>query len=362
MGMRLVKKKHGLRLLLRPNGVYYIRMPRSSGPRSLDTSSKPEASTQFEMAVKQHLAGNSAKIEQAKSITLKDFSTAYMEHRNIQHELGHLSAATVRADDLALRMFIKHLGNMQIHKVDRTAIDRFKMLMLASGKDKEKRKSTANSYMRLLRAAWQWARSEDPGAGKLSFVSGNPFMKAPGARPVLFELEQTGPKHLTTADIKALMEHLRDGNVKWLVLFFLYTGMRRAEVCRLDWRDIDLDRGVIHVHKTKTKTSRTVPIITELRQIIIDMKPRTSGPVFSWDTPSMYSELVKDALRGAGIKDRTLHSLRHTYASFLVMNNVDLKTVQGNLGHKNPRTTDKYTHVDEGHRCAATERLDFGIM
>jgi len=63
------------------------------------------------------------------------------------------------------------------------------------------------------------------------------------------------------------------------------------------------------------------------------------------------------ALRLAGIENVTWHTLRHTFASRLVMAGVDLKTVQELMGHKSIAMTARYSHLAPSHKLAALEKL-----
>ena len=64
------------------------------------------------------------------------------------------------------------------------------------------------------------------------------------------------------------------------------------------------------------------------------------------------------ALTKAEIEDFRLHDLRHTFASHLVMNGVDIKTVQELLGHTSLTMTMKYAHLAPDHRARAIKTLD----
>ena len=59
-----------------------------------------------------------------------------------------------------------------------------------------------------------------------------------------------------------------------------------------------------------------------------------------------------------GIPDASFHTLRHTAASWLVMEGVDLYTVGKILGHKTPRMTQRYAHLSPGYMAAAVNKLD----
>ena len=63
------------------------------------------------------------------------------------------------------------------------------------------------------------------------------------------------------------------------------------------------------------------------------------------------------ALKRAGIDDFRFHDLRHTFASHLVMNGVDLSTVKELMGHKSIEMTMRYSHLSKGHKDHAVEQL-----
>ena len=70
--------------------------------------------------------------------------------------------------------------------------------------------------------------------------------------------------------------------------------------------------------------------------------------------------LLKGTARRAGLKGVCIHSLRHTFASHLVMAGVDLATVQKLMGYRDIKTTLRYAHLAPDHLKSAVTRLDFG--
>ena len=143
----------------------------------------------------------------------------------------------------------------------------------------------------------------------------------------------------------------------------LLTGMRRGEILGLRWENVDLERDLIHVLKTKSGHPRELPIPSKLREVLIDLGPKAEGPVFEADNvgedgePKPYPviNLRRDfttALLNAKISKCRFHDLRHTFASHFVMATNDLPALQRLLGHASPAMTERYWALSRGHQAS----------
>jgi integrase len=141
------------------------------------------------------------------------------------------------------------------------------------------------------------------------------------------------------------------------------TGLRKGELIHLRWEDVDFDNALIRiggyddehgVHDTKTHAVRHLPMDDELAGILARQQRRPGSPfVFATEQGSprnnnLLRELKRYAER-AGIAGATLHVLRHTFASHLVMNGVDLPTVKELMGHSTIELTMRYAHLAQDH-------------
>lgn len=146
----------------------------------------------------------------------------------------------------------------------------------------------------------------------------------------------------------------------------LHTGMRRGEQFSLTWDRVDLAQGLLYLDRTKNGSSRYVHLNSRakdaLQQVWEDRKSRgfTNPHVFL----TLQGKPVTDArewfdaaAERAGVEDVTWHTLRHTFASRLVMAGVDLKTVQELMGHKTIQMTARYAHLAPEHKISALEKL-----
>jgi integrase len=176
------------------------------------------------------------------------------------------------------------------------------------------------------------------------------------------------PRFLTEAECKLLLENC--GEALYPIFYaFLHTGIRLDELRNLEWSDIDLRNRKIHIRQ-KVKwapkgRNREIPVTNELAVILKGLK-RKSVSSYVFENPGggiLKRKLRRDLMKisaACGFPDVTkIHSLRHTFASHLVMKGVDLPTVQKLLGHADIQTTMVYSHLAPDHLVTAVGKLDF---
>lgn len=140
----------------------------------------------------------------------------------------------------------------------------------------------------------------------------------------------------------------------------LYTGMRRGELFRLKWDDIDFERGFIRIQESKGGKAQSIPLNDTAREILEDHERTGSEYVFPGRGGGQRVDIIKQVNR---IKEeaelpkdfRALHGLRHVFASILASSGkVDMYTLQKLLTHKSPQMTQRYSHLrDESLKRAA---------
>jgi site-specific recombinase XerD len=147
----------------------------------------------------------------------------------------------------------------------------------------------------------------------------------------------------------------------------LHTGMRKSEQFTATWDQVDLEHGFIYLSMTKNGTDRFVTLNSAAVGVLKHLKERHKELGLPPDSTLFHSKregLIKNprkwfatALEQAGIEGVTWHTLRHTFASRLVMGGVDLKTVQELMGHKTIAMTARYAHLAPTHKLQALETL-----
>ena len=170
---------------------------------------------------------------------------------------------------------------------------------------------------------------------------------------VLPKKENKLPKVLSEEEVLMILKSTR--NLKhFLVLSLLYSaGFRVSELINLRIEDIDPDRKQIHIRNAKGGKDRYVGLskhlIPLIHQYLDQYNPDTylfNGQSKLQYTASSVRKLLKQIAEKAGIKKRVHpHMLRHSYATHLLENGIDIRYIQELLGHHKPETTMIYTHV-----------------
>jgi integrase len=133
----------------------------------------------------------------------------------------------------------------------------------------------------------------------------------------------------------------------------LNTGLRRNEALDLRWRDVDFEKGVIYIAKTKDREMRIVPMNKHAHMILAELGPS----LFTGLNSNLVTHKFRKAADAAGLDGFKLHSLRHSFASALVAAGVDIYTVSKLLGHSDLKTTMVYAKVGVGTMQAAVDVL-----
>lgn len=183
-----------------------------------------------------------------------------------------------------------------------------------------------------------------------------------------FKIEMPKVNNIKTEDLTAKqLENLLEAIKKdthphagSMMLMALYTGMRRGELFKLKWADIDFERGFINIVDPKGGPSQKIPLNDAARGVLESHIKSKSPYVFPGRNGLQRTDINKDVnaiKKAAGLpKDfRPLHGLRHVYASALASSGkVDLYVLQKLLTHKGSTMTQRYAHLrDEALKKAS---------
>jgi integrase len=131
-----------------------------------------------------------------------------------------------------------------------------------------------------------------------------------------------------------------------------YAGLRRAEIRRLDWPDVQLEgyRLIVRKAKSDAGTGRRPPIAEPLRPVLLGefmrQGRRASGPVSAASVMSgKLAVRARAQWAAAGLEPITLHECRHTYASFLMAAGYTLRELMEYMGHSSLQATERYVKL-----------------
>jgi site-specific recombinase XerD len=135
-----------------------------------------------------------------------------------------------------------------------------------------------------------------------------------------------------------------------------------SELYNVIWDTVNLSRRILTVPRSKNSEVRHVPLNKPALEAFQTFRKGSDHcrPIFlNWRDDRLKDPRYwfEQALNKARIRNFTWHCLRHTFASKLVMNGENLRTVQDLLGHKQISMTVRYSHLAPQHQLAAVERL-----
>jgi len=166
------------------------------------------------------------------------------------------------------------------------------------------------------------------------------------------------PRFLSRDEAAQLLAATEDPELRAMLQFALGTGLRCGELVMLQYGDVRLDTGNVHVRAehAKGRADRLVPLSSWARDAFASMPPR---PPFSLVWPmrrDVASRRAKQACVRAGLRDAHLHTMRHTFASWLRLGGAPIDRIQYWLGHTNITTTMIYAHIRPHEIAGELER------
>lgn len=280
-----------------------------------------------------------------KIIYLKRIISLYLAYS----ETNKLS---YKNDIYSTSLFLNYWGNCDIKKITPESIEQFKQDIK---REKGIKNSTVNKHLEALSKMFNLAIDND-------LISFNPMRRIKKLRVDNYKVRVLLPE-----EEKRLFFQIEKGYdvvgrdrvpktiypylfLKPIVICALHTGMRRGEIFRLKWADIDFEYNFIEVLKTKSGKARKIPISNRLLLEFQSIN-RISDYVFTNpETGEPYNDIKRSfhtVLKNANIQNFRFHDLRHTFATRALESGCDIRTVQELLGHSSVLVTQRYTHVKE---------------
>ena len=255
----------------------------------------------------------------------------YLEQKRQELKLRNYSFKTIKTYLSCLREYFD-FKKINFEKIDEENIKQF----LLNKQSKNYSSQTVNLYLNAIKFFYREVL-------KIHQKITLKFAKRSKKLPIVLSREE----------IRNIIDAIRNPKHKLIISLAYGAGLRISEVVNLKVKDINLEELTIHLKNAKGKKDR-ITIFPE--KIKNDLQSLIAGKnlndyLFESErggklTERTVQKVFENALRGAGIKkDATFHSLRHSFATHLLENGVDVRYVQELLGHANIRTTQVYTKV-----------------
>jgi integrase len=325
----------------RSNGYYYLHYRDDQGrwrKVSTQSTSKIDANrflADFDLRTR----------NKAPHITISQFYETYLAYSKTNH-----SPATTKRVVQAFSLFKRCIGDKILQTVTVFDVEAFKAYRLPTCSP-----VTVNIDLRMLKAMFS--------AGvKWDIIERNPFKKAG-----LLRILEQAPVYLRQEEMRKLLGVIAIDWLKDVIVFAANTGLRRGEVINLKWDAVDLDRKLIYVRnsasfRTKSGKERIVPMNRTVESLLRKV-PRKCECVFTGRQgtkidATYLSHYFREAIIDAELDGRLhFHSLRHTFASWLVQNGAGIYEVQRLLGHSTIQVTQVYSHLQPEQLHSTVNRI-----
>jgi integrase len=228
--------------------------------------------------------------------------------------------------------------------------------VIEKGKLKRPRKvATVNRELALLRTVLNFAVQND-------WLIKNPFAKSPGLVSAKAEVERD--RILTFDEEKRLLAVCTDqrAHLRPLLICALDTAMRRGEMFKMRWRDVDLEAGEITIPQTNTKTdaARTVGVTPRLKAELEKLweKGVQNPDALVFGITNTVKGAWETACRLAGVKNFRLHDCRHAATTRFIAAGVPHVEVMKITGHTQLKTFLRYLNITPETARSAAEKLN----
>ena len=288
--------------------------------------------------------------------TISDYIYMYLQYCQHQKKLSH---NTLRAYQIDMAQFIVYLNS---HAADRSPkeIDKKTIQAYVDNLATHYAPRSCKRKIACLKAFFSHLEFED-------IITVSPFRKL----RIAIKEPRVLPRTIKKADMSILLQHVyksaKETNtphqhfnaVRNIAIYelLLSTGIRIGELCRLQTDSIDFDSGTIQIYGKGDK-ERTVYLTSDIVKkalqnyaLLREQLTEISADYFfvNWNSKRIQEENVRSQMRKASKallhKRITPHMFRHTFATTLLENKVDIRYIQELLGHSSIKTTQIYLHL-----------------
>lgn len=307
-------------------------------------------------AVARHAEAEARAVEERENIT---FAQAWEKYLPVAQ--ANKAAHTAYAEEAAYRLWLSPtLAGKPLRDIKPIHLERIKKTMTEAGRSAQ----TIRHVLAALRQVFNFAKRHGLYAGD------NPvsLVKKPSADARRLRL-------LTHDEADRLLAALaeRESNVHDMALLALHCGLRAGEIFSLTWGDVDMERGVLILRDTKSGKTRAAYMTEAVAAMLGAMERRGHNDLVFLSAnggrivqiTETFNRVVAALGFNNGVTDPrqkvVFHTLRHTFASWLVEQGVDLYSVKELMGHGTLTMTERYSHLSPDKLRRAVKTLEAGM-
>lgn len=330
----------------RQNGYYYIYYHQSNGRRtSVSTKSKIKTEAlKFLSNFEKEIKIKSQK--KSKVILLNDLINDFLDYSFTIHK-----RKTYEGYKISLKYLINYTGNIPIKEITTEKLNNYFEYRLKISSIYQARKDFICINHMLNRAKAE---------GCIEFNSCDKIKR--------FKIPQKLPLFFTEMEFELLMKTIDSKVIREIALFAVQTGMRQNEIINLKWSQVNFKDAYVILDNqnsmTKNNKIRTIPLTIKAINILQERKfIKYSDFVFTYKGKKINQDYLSRKFHKYVVQAKlnpklNFHSLRHTFASWLVQKGVSIYEVQKLLGHSSIAVTQIYAHLHPNNLRFAIDKLN----
>lgn len=348
--MATIRKKEGKR------GITYDVQIRLKNQKAVNDSFKTlrEAKLWAQKTELEMREGRSGLITESRKKTLTDAIERYRKYV--------LPGISKSRRDHVLDWWQRTIGTFSLKEITPSLVTEIRDKLLHSEIDGKKRAvATVVKYLATLSHVltmcvneWEW-------------LCINPVLKV--SKP---SLPKGRARFLDDVERITLLHECQSSKNPYLyiiVILAISTGMRRSEILNLTWNDIDFERERIVLRETKNGEIRVLPLVGLAKELlkVLESSHHASSPLLFPGTdlqkPIDFRSAWNVAVKNSKLENFKFHDLRHSFASYCVMNGSSLNEVADLLGHKSFQSvTKRYCHLSDAYRKEVVVSMNNKIL
>ncbi len=317
----------------RSNGYYYIYYDDGNGIRqAISTKSK------LKKEAFQFLTNFSNEIKKKSKqlyipIDFNSFSKEFIKHSESIHTIKTTATFITTS-----KYFSEYCQNINLMDISEKLIRNYLDYRITKSSIYQARKDLIN-----LSSCFNWAISQ-------KYLLSNPCVSIKR-----FKMPQKLPTYFTKEEFSLLVNQIQEVDIKDIIEFAVNTGLRQMEILSLEWSQVNIQERMIildnRTHITKSKKIRTIPLNDNSLAVLNKRNGIKIGQkVFTINgreiTPCQLLRKFRYYIIKSELNNKlNFHSLRHTFASWLVQAGVSIYQVSKLLGHSDIKTTEIYSHL-----------------